>query len=167
MFTGIQGIPSAIPNRLAYANFDPKVLGLFYDLSGFNQSLVRDANGLPQIPQVKIDETIASGYLQGNFEQDVLGMRLTGNAGVRYTFTKDVGTGTNIRRQTRLNAAGREPSRSVRSSWRSPTPISMFFRRSTWRLQSRPILSCKATGPRIWRARGRPISSRTSTASMT
>ena len=107
MFTGIQGIPSAIPNRLAYANFDPKVLGLFYDLSGFNQSLVRDANGLPQIPQVKIDETIASGYLQGNFEQDVLGMRLTGNAGVRYTFTKDVGTGTNIRRQTRFNAAGR------------------------------------------------------------
>ena len=107
MFTGIQGIPSSIPTRLAFANFDPKTLGQFYDLSGFNQSLVRQANGLPQIPQVKINETIAAGYVQGNFEQQVFGMRLTGNAGVRYVFTKDVGTGTNIRRQTRLNAAGR------------------------------------------------------------
>ena len=107
MFTGIQGIPSSIPTRLAYANFDPKILGQFYDLSGFNQSLVRQADGLPQIPQVKIAETIAAGYVQGNFEQQVLGMRLTGNAGVRYVFTKDVGTGTNIRRQTRLNGAGR------------------------------------------------------------
>lgn len=106
MFTGQQGIPSAIPNRLAYANFDPKVLGLFYDLSGFDQDLVRQANGLAQIPQVKIDETIAAGYVQGNLESRIFGMRISGNAGVRYIFTKDVGTGTNIRRQTRFTATG-------------------------------------------------------------
>ncbi|MHA0362261.1 TonB-dependent receptor [Sphingomonas aquatilis] len=106
MFTGIQGIPSAIPNRLAYANFDPKVLALYYDLSGFNQGLVRQANGLPQIPAVKIDETIAAGYAQANLESSVFGMRLRGNAGVRYIFTKDVGTGTNVRRVTRFTATG-------------------------------------------------------------
>ena len=106
MFTGIKGVPSAIPNRLAFANFDPKVLGLFYDLSGFDQDLVRQANGLSQIPQVKIDETVAAGYAQANLESSVFGMRLRGNAGVRYTFTKDVGTGTNISRQTRFTATG-------------------------------------------------------------
>jgi len=82
------------------------VLGLFYDLSGFDQDLVRQANGLAQIPQVKIDETIAAGYVQGNLESRIFGMRISGNAGVRYIFTKDVGTGTNIRRQTRFTATG-------------------------------------------------------------
>lgn len=106
MFSGQQGIPSAIPSRLAFANFNPKVLGLFYDLSGFDQDLVRQANGLPQIPQVKISETVAAGYTQANMETYLFGMRVSGNAGVRYVFTKDSGTGTNIRRQTRFNATG-------------------------------------------------------------
>lgn len=106
MFTDLQGIPSAIPNRLAYASFDPKVIGAIYDLSGFNQNLVRQANGLPQIPNVAIDETIAAGYVQANLESELFGMRLRGNGGVRYAFTKDVGTGTNTRRVTRFTATG-------------------------------------------------------------
>ncbi|MGR6329901.1 TonB-dependent receptor [Sphingomonas sp. XXL09] len=106
LFSGLQGAPSSIPNRLSFANFDPSKIGIFYDLSGFNQSLVRQANGLPQIPNVLIDETIASGYVQGNLEARIFGMRLTGNAGVRYTFTKDAGTGTNISRVTRFTATG-------------------------------------------------------------
>ncbi|MBI0476270.1 TonB-dependent receptor [Sphingomonas sp. MA1305] len=106
LFSGLQGAPSSIPNRLSFANFDPSKIGIFYDLSGFNQSLVRQANGLPQIPNVLIDETIASGYIQGNLEARIFGMRLTGNAGVRYTFTKDAGTGTNISRVTRFTATG-------------------------------------------------------------
>ena len=106
MFTGQQGLPGSVPTRLAYANFNSGILGQYYDLSGFDQDLVRQANGLPQIPQVKIDETIAAGYVQGNWETRVFGMRLSGNAGVRYIFTKDVGTGTNTRRQVQFTPSG-------------------------------------------------------------
>jgi len=106
MFAGLQGASSSIPNRLAFANFSPSLLSQYYDLSGFDQDLVREANGQPQIPQLKIDETVAAGYVQGDLETHVFGMRLTGNAGVRYVYTRDVGTGTNIRRQTRFTATG-------------------------------------------------------------
>lgn len=106
LFTGLQGASSAIPNRVAFANFTAPVLSNFYDLSGFDQDLVREANGLPQIPTLKIDETIAAGYIKGNLDTNVFGMRLTGNAGVRYIFTKDEGTGTNISRVTRFTATG-------------------------------------------------------------
>ena len=106
MFTGLPAGGATLPSRLAYANFDPKLLGQYYDLSGFDQDLVREANGLPQIPQLKIKETVAAGYVQGNVDTSVFGMRLTGNAGVRYVFTKDVGTGTNVRRVTRFNSTG-------------------------------------------------------------
>ncbi|USU10015.1 TonB-dependent receptor [Sphingomonadaceae bacterium OTU29MARTA1] len=106
LFAGLQGAPSSIPDRVAYANFDPNILGRFYDLSGFDQDLVREANGLSQIPTLKIKETIAAGYLKANIDTNVLGMRLTGNAGVRYVFTKDQGTGTNIARVTRFTATG-------------------------------------------------------------
>ncbi len=106
LFTGLQGAPSAIPNRVAYANFDPNILSRYYDLSGFDQDLVREANGLAQIPTLKIKETIAAGYLKGNIDTNVFGMRLTGNAGVRYVFTKDEGTGTNVSRVTRFTPTG-------------------------------------------------------------
>jgi TonB-dependent receptor len=106
LFTGLQGAPASIPNRVAYANFDPNILSRYYDLSGFDHDLVREANGLPQIPTLKIKETIAAGYLKGNVDTNVFGMRLTGNAGVRYIFTKDEGTGTNIARVTRFTATG-------------------------------------------------------------
>ncbi|GGO99394.1 TonB-dependent receptor [Stakelama pacifica] len=106
LFSGISGVPGDIPGRIAYANFDPKVLGQYFDLSGFDQDLVRSADGLPQIPQYKIDETIASGYVMGNIETHVFGMRLTGNGGLRYTFTRDDGTGTNVSRVTRFKTTG-------------------------------------------------------------
>ncbi|GAA0660343.1 TonB-dependent receptor [Sphingomonas insulae] len=104
LFTGLKGAPSNIPNRIAFANFTPELLSQYFDLSGFDHDLLFEANGLAQIPQARIKETIAAGYLQGNVDTTVFGMRLTGNAGVRYTYTRDQGTGTNISRVTRFNA---------------------------------------------------------------
>jgi len=106
LFTGLKGAPSSIPSRIALAEFKPDLLSKYYDLSGFDHDLVREANGQPQIPTLKIAETIAAGYLMADVDTRLLGMRLTGNGGVRYTFTKDVGTGTNIVRVTRRNATG-------------------------------------------------------------
>ena len=106
LFTGLKGAPSSIPNRIAFPNFNAATLGQYFDLSGFDQDLLFEANGLSQIPQARIKETIASGYLQANVDTQVFGMRLTGNAGVRYTYTRDQGTGTNISRVTRFNATG-------------------------------------------------------------
>ncbi|WP_183985147.1 TonB-dependent receptor [Sphingomonas jinjuensis] len=106
LFSGLQGAPGNIPSRIAFANFDPKAIGQFYDLSGFDQDLVFESNGLPQIPSAKISEKIASGYVQANVDTRVFGLRLSGNAGVRYTYTRDQGTGTNIARVTRFTATG-------------------------------------------------------------
>ncbi len=106
LFTGLQGAPGTLPSRVAFANFDPKTLGIFYDLSGFDHDLVRQANGRPQIPSLRIDETIAAGYLKANIETRILGMRLTGNGGIRYIFTKDNATGSNTSRVTRFTPTG-------------------------------------------------------------
>ena len=106
LFSGLKGAPSSIPSSVAFANFDANLLGQYFDLSGFDQDILFEANGLAQIPQAKISETVAAGYLQGNVDTQIFGMRLTGNAGVRYTYTRDVGTGTNISRVTRFTATG-------------------------------------------------------------
>jgi iron complex outermembrane receptor protein len=106
LFTGLQGAPSSIPSRIAFANFDSDALAQYFDLSGFDQDLLFEANGLAQVPQAKITETIAAGYIKGNVDTEILGMRLTGNAGVRYIYTRDKGTGTNISRVIRFNATG-------------------------------------------------------------
>ncbi|WP_312488992.1 TonB-dependent receptor [Sphingomonas sp.] len=106
LFTGLQGAPSNIPSRLAIPEFNSGALSQYYDLSGFDQDLVLTADGLPQIPSAKIKETIAAGYLQADVETTVLGMRLSGNAGVRYVYTRDVGTGTNVSRVNRRTATG-------------------------------------------------------------
>ncbi|MGN6818728.1 MAG: TonB-dependent receptor [Sphingomonas sp.] len=106
LFTGLKGASSDIPGRIAFANFDSGVLGKYYDLSGFDQDLVLNADGLPQIPAYQISEMVAAGYLKADFATHVFGMRLTGNAGVRYTFTRDSGIGTNISRITRFNSTG-------------------------------------------------------------
>ena len=102
LFTGLKGAPSGLPSQLSVPAIDFDRLGQIYDLSGFDQDLVRNADGLEQIPSVFIKESVAAAYLKGNFEQDVLGMRLSGNAGLRYIKTTDTGTGTNISRQTRI-----------------------------------------------------------------
>lgn len=102
LFSGLKGAPSGLPGQLAVPVVDYSRLGAIYDLSGFDQDLVRNADGLSQIPAVFIKERVAAAYIKGNFEQDVLGMRLSGNAGVRYVKTIDEGTGTNISRQTRV-----------------------------------------------------------------
>ncbi|WP_288411141.1 TonB-dependent receptor [uncultured Sphingomonas sp.] len=106
LFSGLQGAPSSIPSRLAIPEFNSQALSQYYDLSGFDQDLVLSADGLPQIPNARIKETVAAGYLQADMETQVLGMRLSGNAGVRYVYTRDTGTGTNISRVTRRTATG-------------------------------------------------------------
>lgn len=105
LFTGLSVAPDGIPGRVAVPNFDSSVIGQYYDLSRFNQRGVRFADGLPQIPNVKINEKIAAAYLKFNLDTEVFGMRLTGNGGVRYLHTTDEGTGTNVVRVTRRNAA--------------------------------------------------------------
>ncbi|RZF65988.1 TonB-dependent receptor [Sphingomonas populi] len=106
LFTGLQGTPGGIPGRIAFPNFNASEISKYYDLSGFDQDLTLNANGLPQIPSYTINEKIAAGYVKANFETRVLGMRLTGNAGVRYTYTRDDGTGVNISRVTRFSPTG-------------------------------------------------------------
>lgn len=102
LFSGLQGAPAGAPDRLAMPLFDYTALSRYFDMSGFDQDLVREADGLPQIPAYIIDETIAAAYLKFNFKQDIAGMKLAGNFGVRYTRTKDSGTSSNTRRETRI-----------------------------------------------------------------
>ena len=106
LFSGLQNAPGGIPGQFAVPLFDRSVLGQYYDLSNFNQGQIRSANGLPQIPNAQIDERVASAYLRLNLDTEVFGMHLSGNGGVRYTNTRDAGTGTNVARVTALNAAG-------------------------------------------------------------
>ena len=102
LFSGLQGAPGGAPSQLAFPEFAPE-LGQYYDLSRFSQALVRDANGLPQIPAYIIDEQIASAYLKFNFDQQLFwDMKLTGNFGVRYTKTRDSTMGSNRRNETRI-----------------------------------------------------------------
>ena len=106
LFSGLSGAPSDIPGRIAYPNFDADVLSQYYDLSGFNHDLVLFADGYPQIPAAKITETILSAYAMLDMDTYVFGMHLTGNAGLRWTHTKDAGVGTYVNRVTRFTATG-------------------------------------------------------------
>ncbi|MEN2746298.1 TonB-dependent receptor [Sphingomonas sp. T9W2] len=101
LFGGIPAVEGA-PTRLAQPLFDFANLSRYYDLSGFNQSRVRFADGLPQIPGYVINEKIVAGYLKLNFGTDIFGMPLTGNAGMRYTYTRDDSTSSNTRRESRI-----------------------------------------------------------------
>lgn len=83
--------------------------GDFFDLSGFNHSLVRTANGFAQIPAHDIEEKISAIYLQGRFESELFSMPLTGNIGVRYMRTTDDATGANTIRERRPNPNGGTP----------------------------------------------------------
>lgn len=102
LFTGLSGAPAGAPSRLAIPLFNPAALSRYFDLSGFDQDLVRNADGLPQIPAYVINEKITAGYLKFNFEQEVFGMKLSGNFGLRYIRTEDTGTSSNTRRETRI-----------------------------------------------------------------
>ncbi|MFT3990829.1 MAG: TonB-dependent receptor [Luteolibacter sp.] len=102
LFTGLSGAPEGAPERFAIPLFDREALSRYFDLSGFDQDLVRKANGLPQIPAYVIGETISAGYLKFNFDQDLWGMKFSGNFGLRYVHTKDTGTSSNTRRETRI-----------------------------------------------------------------
>ncbi len=102
LFSGLKGAPEGLPAQLSVPTIDYGRLGQIYDLSGFDQDFVRNADGQSQIPAVFIKEKVAAAYIQGDFEQDVFGMRLSGNAGLRYVKTTDEGTGTNISRTTRI-----------------------------------------------------------------
>ena len=101
LFGGIPAVDGA-PTRLAQPLFDFANLSRYYDLSGFNQDRVRFADGLPQIPGYIINEKIVAGYLKANFGTEIFGMNLTGNAGMRYTYTRDDSTSSNTRRESRV-----------------------------------------------------------------
>jgi TonB-dependent receptor len=101
LFGGIPAVDGA-PTRLAQPLFDFANLSRYYNLSGFNQSRVREADGLPQIPGYIINEKIVAGYLKANFGTELFGMNLTGNAGMRYTYTRDDSTSSNTRRESRI-----------------------------------------------------------------
>ncbi len=100
-FQGIKGLDGS-PERLAIPLFDYATLSRYYDLSRFNQNELFFANGLPQIPNYVLEETIVAGYLKFNGATEIFGMPLTGNAGVRYTYTRNKSTSTNTRRENRL-----------------------------------------------------------------
>lgn len=101
LFGGIKAVDGA-PTRLAQPLFDFANLSRYYDLSNFNQSRVRFADGLPQIPGYIINEKIVAGYLKLNFGTDFFGMNLSGNAGMRYTYTRDTSESANTRRENRV-----------------------------------------------------------------
>lgn len=102
LFSSLPNAPADAPGQLAIPKFNSKVLGQYYDLSGFDHDLLFQANGLPQIPSYQIDETIASAYLMGDYAFTLFGMPVTGNFGVRYTHTRDEGTGTYKRSEIRV-----------------------------------------------------------------
>jgi len=102
LFSSLNGAPSDAPSQLAVPKFNSGVLGKYYDLSGFDHDLLFQANGMSQIPAYQIDETIASGYLMADYSLHIFGMPLTGNFGVRYTHTRDAGTGTYKRSEIRI-----------------------------------------------------------------
>ncbi|MBY8829668.1 TonB-dependent receptor [Hephaestia sp. CMS5P-6] len=102
LFSTLRNAPSDAPSELAIPKFNSDVLGQYYDLSNFNHNLLFQANGLPQIPSYKIDETIADGYLMADYDFHLFGMPVTGNFGVRYAYTKDAGTGTYKRTEIRI-----------------------------------------------------------------
>ncbi|WP_165374790.1 TonB-dependent receptor [Sphingomonas montana] len=101
LFTGIPQAEGS-PDRLAIPLFEPASLSQFFDLSRFNQNTLLFADGLPQIPSYIINETIKSAYFKINFEQEIFGMTLTGNAGYRYTHTRNASTSVNTRRENRI-----------------------------------------------------------------
>jgi TonB-dependent receptor len=78
----------------------------YFDMSGFNHDSVRSVNGIPQIPAHDIEEQITAYYLKGNFATEVFGLPLTGNAGARYTETRDDATGSNTIRERRPTSTG-------------------------------------------------------------
>ncbi|MCJ2182912.1 TonB-dependent receptor [Novosphingobium sp. 1949] len=116
LFTGLKGAPSSIPGRIAYPSFNAEALSEYYDLSGFNHDLVRYADGYPQIPSAKITETIFSAYAMLDVDTTVFGMRLTGNAGLRWTHTKDAGLGTYVNRVTRFTDTGSTQTVTISAS---------------------------------------------------
>ncbi|HEU4960788.1 MAG TPA: TonB-dependent receptor [Sphingomonas sp.] len=102
LFSSLKGAPADAPSQLAIPKFNSNVLGQYYDLSGFDHDTLFEANGLPQIPAYQIDETIASAYLMGDYAFQIFGMPVTGNFGVRYTHTRDQGTGTYRKSEIRV-----------------------------------------------------------------
>ena len=70
----------------------------FYDTSKFNHDLVRMALGrdgkpYPQVPGYDTEERIRSAYLRLDFEQELFGLTIDGNFGLRYTGTETKSTG--------------------------------------------------------------------------
>lgn len=78
---------------------DVNVIGNWFDTSGFNHNLIREANGYAQIPAHDISEEVSAGYLKANFAFDVGDIPVSGNFGVRYVQTDVTATGALTRRE--------------------------------------------------------------------
>jgi iron complex outermembrane receptor protein len=83
----------------------------FYDTSKFNHDLVRMAMGrdgklYPQVPGYDTEERIRSAYLRLDFEQELFGLTIDGNFGLRYTGTETKSTGLQQYRRRVERSAG-------------------------------------------------------------
>ncbi|WP_173012714.1 TonB-dependent receptor [Niveispirillum sp. SYP-B3756] len=78
---------------------DVSQIGDWFDTSGFNHDLLREANGYAQIPAHDISEEVSAGYLKANFEFDLFGIPVSGNAGARYVETKIEASGALTRQE--------------------------------------------------------------------
>ncbi|MDP8914779.1 MAG: TonB-dependent receptor, partial [Pseudomonadota bacterium] len=94
-----KGKRTGLPDKWFTGNFNQ--IGDFFDQQFVNHDRVREVNGVPQTPAHDIREDIWAGYLKGNFEFDAFGLPVTGNLGVRYAHTRDVSTGSLVRRERR------------------------------------------------------------------
>ena len=96
--SGVSGFPA---NWMA-PNYQAAVP--LFDTSKFNHDLVRQAPGrdgkiYPQIPAFDTEERIRSAYLRADFQQELFGLEIDGNFGVRYTGTRTKSTGLQLNRR--------------------------------------------------------------------
>jgi TonB-dependent receptor len=109
------GSRNGLPDRWLAPNFNR--FDSFFDTTYLNRDRVRVSNGFAQTPAHEIKEDIYAGYLKGNFETELLGMPISGNAGIRWVRTEDTATGSNTRRVIELvdpnNPTGATTTRTV------------------------------------------------------
>lgn len=75
------------------------VIGDWFDTSGFNHDRLRQSDGYEQIPAHDISETVSAGYAKANFEFELFGIPVSGNAGARYVQTEVTASGALTRQE--------------------------------------------------------------------
>ena len=102
---------SGLPAKWLSPSFNN--LNDFFELSDFNRDCIRMCNGYAQPPAFDITEKIFAGYVMANFEQQLGGMELRGNFGLRVVETRDNATGINTIRERRPAPTPANPSATV------------------------------------------------------